>query len=58
MKLAAIALLAALALTGCTAQQASDDGIASSTVSLPGSRHVVCVNMYDRALTCDWSHAK
>ncbi len=58
MKLAAIALLGALALTGCTAQQSSDTGIASSTVPLPDHRHVVCVNMWDRALTCDWTHAK
>lgn len=58
MKLAAIALLGALTLTGCTAQQSADDGVSSSTVGLPDHRHVVCVNMYDRAVTCDWTHAK
>lgn len=56
---AALALLAALALTGCANAGYTSDGAKINVVSveIPDGRTVVCVNVAS-SVDCDWDGAK
>lgn len=60
-----LAIVAALALTGCGSVDKNVSGtekITASTVTLPDGRKVTCVkynsNNYVGGVTCDWDSAK
>ena len=59
-KLAAIMLLAALALTGCTSGTADKPGTATygwyaEEVTLPDGSKVMCVATSNGGVSCDWA---